>query len=1125
MKFFNKVTTIILIIGILFSNFVPLINILAATVPISNCTQSDYKVANETTDLACYNTYNEALNHMNNYPSKIGDVARIVHNNRIINAKYAIVKLDTKGSASINTTITGTENGDGYLNGYYGTDAVLLDYDPTNKKMKIKISGVVGYISLNDGIVEPLTTEVTGLDSNKNYFKIIVSDLRMRDSVGTSGKVIIDEIPIYSLVEVIDSKPILKDGYQWYKVKYKNTTGYIGTDPNEPYIETVSNNLKLETYYYKENGKLYHKILYNSYGRRSIPLYLGKAPLYLKENTRYYSFDGIYFYINIIDMITDYKTGTNTKAVNKTPYYNYYLYLPYRSYSNATAADLNTYINTRYSAKINRFAYYEYNLDKLPDAPGIEECASIANVIEKRGCEGEKRLATGRAGTWVDVTKGINFENGVSMLHGEGANFVNSQELYGANSMLTFSIAINESAFGRSAISVTKYNLFGHSAYDHDAFGSAGNYNSIKAGITYHADNFISDGFAHPLDSRHYGSHLGNKGSGINLKYASDPYWGEKAVQYYAQIIDETGINDFKKDTIGIKISNDSVNVRQTPNTSSKSLYLLKSTSNLPVVILDEVEGEVLNGNNIWYKIQTDPSLDVNGNYVNKSAPYPNSGLYNKDYSVGYVHSSLIYVESEKPIITANNVSIYKNSSFKPLNHASAYDPWDGDLTNKITSTGNVDTLKVGTYVVTYSVTDSDNNTTTKNINVNVVDNKDPLIQGTKDIEIFVGQTLDLKKGITATDPEEGDLTGKIKINPATINTSTPGVYSVTYSVSDSSGKTISKTIKVTINGEYKKVNGSFGLESLKYNNQNQRIDIKGYLTILNIDNNLNNIFTYDIILKNLNNSEQHVLSLDRWTSDREFPFQIPNSDGKNYKYSWFKGSLDLSNVPQGDYLVYVRARGNGYETTALLRDIFFKEKSNKLDKKIVINNRGYLFRRNFLDRKIPLELYIRDENLISTKEVPTIDNMFNSFYKLNLSDKFLNIRGTSYNVGGNYSTNVNVTRKIILEHQGTFKRTTYDVGYIDKGDYKVTLNVSDNLDKTRAWFDANLDVSLLEEGTYVIYIHTKTGTIDDHGILNDLSFRNLGTKITINNKEISLQRNNNKQMRIELVVKTITDK
>ena len=52
----------------------------------------------------------------------------------------------------------------------------------------------------------------------------------------------------------------------------------------------------------------------------------------------------------------------------------------------------------------------------------------------------------------------------------------------------------------------------------------------------------ISESYCDPKDyiGRYYGSHLGDKESGINVKYASDPYWGEKAASFYYRL-DEGG--------------------------------------------------------------------------------------------------------------------------------------------------------------------------------------------------------------------------------------------------------------------------------------------------------------------------------------------------------------------------------------------------------------------------------------------------------------------------------------------------------------------------------------------------------------------------------------------------------
>ena len=60
----------------------------------------------------------------------------------------------------------------------------------------------------------------------------------------------------------------------------------------------------------------------------------GYAPSYLSEGTKYYSYDGHYFYTasNYGNMQADYKAGTRSHAVNASkPYYNYFQYLPLRS--------------------------------------------------------------------------------------------------------------------------------------------------------------------------------------------------------------------------------------------------------------------------------------------------------------------------------------------------------------------------------------------------------------------------------------------------------------------------------------------------------------------------------------------------------------------------------------------------------------------------------------------------------------------------------------------------------------------------------------------------------------------------------------------------------------------------
>lgn len=66
--------------------------------------------------------------------------------------------------------------------------------------------------------------------------------------------------------------------------------------------------------------------------------------------------------------------------------------------------------------------------------------------------------------------------------------------------------------------------------------------------------------------------------------------------------------------------------------------------------------------------------------------------------------------------------SIRKGSKFNPMEGVSATDKKDGDLTAKITCEGTVDTSKVGEYLLKYSITNSQGNTTNQWAIIRVVE-------------------------------------------------------------------------------------------------------------------------------------------------------------------------------------------------------------------------------------------------------------------------------------------------------------------------------------------------------------------------------------------------------------------
>lgn len=156
------------------------------------------------------------------------------------------------------------------------------------------------------------------------------------------------------------------------------------------------------------------------------------------------------------------------------------------------------------------------------------------------------------------------------------------------------------------------------------------------------------------------------------------------------------------------------------------------------------------------------------------------------------------------PIIKAEDKTLTVGDTFDPKADVTAEDVEDGNLTDKIEVLKNeVDTTKAGKYEVTYKVTDRKGASRTKTITVTVNPKIEPLNEAptidVTDKEITVGDKFDPKDGVTAKDKEDGNLTDKIEILKNTVDPSKPGVYEVTYKVTDSKGASCTKTIKVTV--------------------------------------------------------------------------------------------------------------------------------------------------------------------------------------------------------------------------------------------------------------------------------------------------------------------------------------
>ncbi|MBB6453735.1 LPXTG-motif cell wall-anchored protein [Salirhabdus euzebyi] len=160
---------------------------------------------------------------------------------------------------------------------------------------------------------------------------------------------------------------------------------------------------------------------------------------------------------------------------------------------------------------------------------------------------------------------------------------------------------------------------------------------------------------------------------------------------------------------------------------------------------------------------------------------------------------TITVIGNEAPVIHASDLTLLVGDDFDPFAGVTASDKEDGDLTDRVQIDKNeVDTSTPGDYEVTYTVFDSKEKLTTKTITVTVVENTPPHIEAS-DQTITVGDSFDPLADVKATDTEDGDLTNKINVAKNEVNTDKPGVYEVTYQVTDSNGLMTAKTITVTV--------------------------------------------------------------------------------------------------------------------------------------------------------------------------------------------------------------------------------------------------------------------------------------------------------------------------------------
>lgn len=142
-------------------------------------------------------------------------------------------------------------------------------------------------------------------------------------------------------------------------------------------------------------------------------------------------------------------------------------------------------------------------------------------------------------------------------------------------------------------------------------------------------------------------------------------------------------------------------------------------------------------------------------------------------------------------------------------------DTEDGDLTDKITYETDLDNNVVGSYFITYTVSDSDDNRIRFSRIVHVLEKGEDIPENSEDIGdwenarwpqleirdvyLSVGDDFNTKSGLLyAYDEVDGYLTDKVKMS-GTVNTIKPGTYGITYKVTNSDNRTSIRSAAVLV--------------------------------------------------------------------------------------------------------------------------------------------------------------------------------------------------------------------------------------------------------------------------------------------------------------------------------------
>ncbi len=291
-----------------------------------------------------------------------------------------------------------------------------------------------------------------------------------------------------------------------------------------------------------------------------------------------------------------------------------------------------------------------------------------------------------------------------------------------------------------------------------------------------------------------------------DITYSVESKDGNKVEKINTSVVGSYNINIVATDDAGetAKVSA-IVNVKQEKVTELPTITGVKEEHTIHAGdVFNPMEGisaKDARGNSLEVKLSGDFNLEEAGKYTLTYTATDKWGNVAEETTI------LTVIKDEAPVITGVvDKTIEKNEKFDPLAGIEVTDDNDKDIKSKLKVSGEVNNKVAGEYKLSYSVTDSADNTTRAQRTITVlptiedgiVMNSAPTITGVKDQTIKVGESFDPKAGVSAKDKEDGDLTSKIEID-GEVNTNKAGEYKLTYTVKDSKGAKATASATITV--------------------------------------------------------------------------------------------------------------------------------------------------------------------------------------------------------------------------------------------------------------------------------------------------------------------------------------